>query len=135
MPFEGKELSPAARLDEEEHGAFMEKCAKDLTASEPPKGQPTPPPAPRYVTEEQLGRLLEKVGRAIKQELDRRIAELEAKQLKLGGVWKAGQSYGENTLVTYAGGLWISRAPTEARPGNGSPSWRLAVKSGDGKCR
>jgi hypothetical protein len=69
----------------------------------------------------------------VKQELDRRQAELEAKQLKLGGVWRAGEHYAENTLVTHAGGLWISRAPTEARPGSGSPSWRLAVKSGDAK--
>ena len=31
------------------------------------------------------------------------------------------------------GGLWLSRAPTEAKPGGGSPAWRLAVKSGDAK--
>ena len=35
----------------------------------------------------------------------------------------------EKTLVSYHGGLWISRADTEARPGSGSPAWRLTVKS------
>ena len=45
------------------------------------------------------------------------------------GGWKAGERYRENTLVSYHGGLWISRADTEARPGSGSPAWRLTVKS------
>ena len=64
--------------------------------------------------------------------LKARIAELEQKQLKLGGVWKAGERYAENTLVSFQGGLWICRADnTGARPGSGSPAWRLAVKRGD----
>ena len=62
-----------------------------------------------------------------------RIKELEAKQLKLGGVWKASERYTENTLVSFQGGLWLARADTDTRPGAGSPAWRLAVKSGDAK--
>jgi hypothetical protein len=69
--------------------------------------------------------------KAVREELDRLTRELEAKALKLGGCWKAGERYAENTLVSFQGGLWISRADTSARPGSGSPSWRLAVKRGD----
>ena len=64
----------------------------------------------------------------VKQELDRRQAEIEAKQLKLGGVWREGE-YAERTLVQKDGGLWLSMAPTCAKPGTG-PSWKLVVKRG-----
>ena len=124
-------LSPAAILDEEAHQAFIRKAALDLAAYKAPPLSP-PPKRSEFVTQRELGRLLEKIGRAIKQELDRRMAEIEAKQLKLGGVWKASERYAENTLVSFQGGLWISRADTTARPGGSSPAWRLCVKKGDG---
>ena len=98
-----------------------------------------PPPRPPGLTEKELDRRLSKlcttIGKAVRQmvvePLQKQIAELEQKQLKLGGVWKAGERYKENTLVSFQGGLWLSRADTDTRPGSGSPSWRLAVKKGD----
>ena len=127
--------SPAARLDEQD---FLARVAKDLNKFEPPKRAPTP--IRSGITQAQLdrrlSRLCEALGRGIRklvvEPLERKIADLEQKQLKLGGVWKAGERYKENTLVSFQGGLWISRADTTARPGSGSPSWRLCVKKGDG---
>jgi hypothetical protein len=65
------------------------------------------------------------------RELKQRLVELEQRQLKLGGTYKSGVTYDENTLVSFQGGLWLSRSTTTARPGSGSPAWRLAVKRGD----
>ena len=42
------------------------------------------------------------------ERIEGRIAGLEQGQLKMGGTWKAGERYRENTLVSYHGGLWIS---------------------------
>lgn len=86
------------------------------------------------VTQKQLDGLLYGLGRKIRElvvaPLEKRIAELEARQIKMAGVWKEGIAYEENSLVSFQGGLWLARAATSARPGSGSPAWRLAVKRG-----
>ena len=128
--------SPAAMLDEIEHRRFLQQCAEQLIVNEAPKQAAAPPP--KYVTQAELQRALSKlsesigkaVARMVVKPLQARIAELEQKQLTLGGVWREGQQYGERTLVQKDGGLWLSMAPTSAKPGNGSPSWRLVVKKG-----
>jgi hypothetical protein len=67
----------------------------------------------------------------------RRIEELEARpELSYCGVWSAGKTYAENSLVTHAGSLWIAKKTTAAYPGgNAEPgSWQLCCKRGaDGK--
>src|SRR5262245_28109718 len=99
-------------------------------------------PSTSNVNWDDLDYCLEAIGKATRQFVDNetaplkaRIKELEAKQLTLGGVWKPNCVYGENCLVSYRGGLWLSRVPSNStRPGTG-PSWRLAVKSGEGRQR
>lgn len=50
------------------------------------------------------------------------------------GVYKPGVLYRKGAAVTAQGSLWIAQADTRERPGDGSTSWRLAVKKGrDGK--
>lgn len=81
-----------------------------------------------------LDKFAEGIGEALGahlRELKQRLVELEQRQLKLGGTYKSGVTYDENTLVSFQGGLWLSRSTTTARPGSGSPAWRLAVKRGD----
>ena len=131
--------SQAAIDDQAEHSAFMQRCATDLAMCQAPAPPRAPAPRSKFVTDKSLGRTLEGIGRLVRkaireatEPLQKKIAELEQKQLTLGGVWKAGERYKENTLVSFQGGLWISRADTTARPGSGSPSWRLCVKKGDG---
>jgi hypothetical protein len=131
MEWEPKPDSPAARIDEEEHKRFIARCAEELAANEPPKQ------APKYVTEAELQRALdgvcETIGRGVAKmvlkPLEARIEAVEAKALTLGGVWREGQ-YAERTLVQKDGGLWLSMAPTSAKPGNGSGAWKLVVKRG-----
>jgi hypothetical protein len=56
--------------------------------------------------------------------------------LKYCGVWVAGKTYAENSLVTRDGSLWIAKRSTPAYPGGGAEpdSWQLCVKRGnDGK--
>jgi hypothetical protein len=66
--------------------------------------------------------------------LRKRIEELEAKQLTFAGVWKAGEMYPENALVTKGGSMWHSKMPRNTTtPGDGL-AWRLVVKRGrDGR--
>jgi hypothetical protein len=56
--------------------------------------------------------------------------------LKYCGVWVAGKTYQEHSLVTRDGSLWIAKRTTAAYPGGGAEpdSWQLCVKRGqDGK--
>jgi hypothetical protein len=56
--------------------------------------------------------------------------------LKYFGTWTAGKTYGENSLVTQGGSLWIAKQTTTAYPGGGAEpdSWQLCCKRGqDGK--
>jgi hypothetical protein len=66
-----------------------------------------------------------------------RLDKLEARpELKYCGVWVAGKTYAENSLVTQSGSLWIAKKTTAAYPGGGAEpgSWQLCVKRGqDGK--
>jgi hypothetical protein len=101
MSWEPKPDSEAAQLDEAEH---LAKVARDLTANEPPR------PKAR-----ELDALFETIGEFVSKALaplKARIAELEQQQLKLGGTWKVGERYLENCLVSFQGGLWLSRCPT-----------------------
>jgi hypothetical protein len=69
--------------------------------------------------------------------LEARIKELEARPpLEYHGVWAAGKTYAENSLVTRNGSLWIAKKTTAALPGGGAEpdSWQLTCKRGaDGK--
>jgi hypothetical protein len=66
-----------------------------------------------------------------------RLDKLEARpELKYCGVWVAGRTYSENSLVTQSGSLWIAKKTTAAYPGGGAEpgSWQLCCKRGaDGK--
>ena len=94
--WEEKPDSPAAILDEIEHRRFLERCAKELTANEPPK--PTPAPQPKYITQAELQRSLSKlsesigkaVARMVVAPLEKKIAELEQAQFKFGGIRREG---------------------------------------------
>jgi hypothetical protein len=63
-------------------------------------------------------------------ELKSRINHLEATQFKYLGTWKPGR-YGENSVITHGGSMWIAKALTDEKPGNGS-GWQLCVKRGRG---
>ena len=138
MQWEPKPDSPAALLDEFEHRAFMERCAKELAVNEPPPRAVAP--IRSGITQRQLdkriGDLLKRMGEILGKELRalrERIAELEQGQVHMAGTYKAGQRYRQNGLVSFQGGLWLCLADTDTRPGSGSPAWRLAVKRGDAK--
>lgn len=50
------------------------------------------------------------------------------------GVYKPGTKYFKGAMVTAQGSTWSAQADTSERPGDGSTSWRLAVKKGrDGR--
>jgi hypothetical protein len=79
--------------------------------------------------------MAEVIGAAIgsqRRELDTRLAEIEARQLKFMGVHEAGRAYKANSLVIRKGGLWCALADTVAPPGS-SADWQLCTKSGDFK--
>jgi hypothetical protein len=89
-----------------------------------------------FVTRADLDAALERVGGWVGEkyaELDKRLAEMKSKTVTLSGVWTKDVPYPENALCSHQGSLWLSRVPDNtARPGNGSPAWRLAVKRGTG---
>jgi hypothetical protein len=63
--------------------------------------------------------------------LETKIAELESRPFpKWAGVFTEGQSYGECSLVTDKGALWVATRDTAERPGAPASGWRLIVKSG-----
>ena len=66
-----------------------------------------------------------------------RLDKLEARpELKYHGVWSAGKTYAENSLVTHAGSLWIAKQKTASFPGGQAEpgAWQLCTKRGrDGK--
>lgn len=45
-------------------------------------------------------------------------------------VWSTAKSYQAGDCVTYGGSMWIAKADTTERPGDGATSWRLCVKAG-----
>lgn len=50
------------------------------------------------------------------------------------GVWTAGKTYERGDGVTWAGSVWHANTTTTSKPGDGSPTWTLAVKrGGDGR--
>ena len=50
------------------------------------------------------------------------------------GIWREGKTYHQGDGVTFGGSFWIAQRATTAKPGDGSPDWRLAVKKGrDGR--
>ena len=131
MTYDSKPLSPNALADDE----YLASVAKDLGTNE---WKPPLPPQRAGITEKDLDRRLSKlavtIGKAVRQmvvePLQKKIAELEQKQLHMAGTYKAGQRYRQNGLVSFQGGLWLCLADTDTRPGGGSPAWRLAVKKG-----
>lgn len=50
------------------------------------------------------------------------------------GVYKDTIAYHQGDAVTFGGSVWIARAETQDKPGEGATAWQLAVKAGrDGK--
>jgi hypothetical protein len=140
MQWEPKPDSPTARDDEAEHKRFIASCAKDLAVSEwtppPPPRAPSPPRRSKFVTQRELGRLMERVGRAVREALEplrQRIGELE--QREWVGIWTSGKSYAKNSIVSHDGSAWLAvRQYPEGKPGGANTGWRLIVKRGrDGK--
>lgn len=82
--------------------------------------------------------LLESVGSFIKsvvEPLQRRIEQLETKQLDYAEIYTPGRAYRAGQAVTADGAIFIATRdfPAEA-PGKGAKTgWRLACKSGDRK--
>ena len=138
MSWEEKPLSQAALDDEAQHSAFLQKAALDLAAKQPPPHAsppraPSPPTRSKFVTQRELGRLMERAGRAVREALEplqKRLQELEQREWL--GVWEQGKSYCKNALVTHDGSAWVAtRDYPEAKPGGGANSgWRLVVKRG-----
>jgi hypothetical protein len=129
--WEPKPIGANALLDEPEHRRFLERCAKDLSQYDATPPQQQEPDAVTWAALDK--RLNEICGNMLTvcKKFERRIERLEASQVKFCGVWKQGETYPENGLVSHQGGLWLCRAPTSSRPGSGSPAWRLCVKKGD----
>ena len=78
------------------------------------------------------GILMEALGQAlaeIRKELEQKIADVAAQQLKFGDVFIAGKVYQPNTFAVSKGSLWISRSETVDPPGS-SASWQLVCKQG-----
>ena len=75
--------------------------------------------------------LRETIAKAVNPLIER-IAELEARpSLTYAGVWSPTKAYSAGTFVTHGGGLWYcSDTNVGVQPGNGSSSWKLAVKRG-----
>jgi hypothetical protein len=138
------ELSPAARLDEEEHHraeleAARVKAEAAARTAPPPRIVKATPRRHKAATEKEA--LADLLGKVIAHErklhgeqianLERRIQQLEARPtLAPRGVWKPKASYSEGDCVTDKGALWTCvSAVTGARPG-ASHCWRLSVKSG-----
>lgn len=69
-----------------------------------------------------------------KRYIDDRIAELEkrleAKAFRYVGTWEQNRLYSPNEFVTHNGSLWHCAVATCVRPGDGSQSWKMAVKAG-----
>lgn len=65
------------------------------------------------------------------QELEQRVAELEANQQKFAGVHQRSLPYRKGNLVVHASSLWIALAdiPEGVTPGT-SDLWQMAVKAG-----
>ncbi|PBB79073.1 hypothetical protein CK218_22245 [Mesorhizobium sp. WSM3879] len=65
------------------------------------------------------------------QELEERVAELEANQQKFAGVHQRSLPYRKGNLVVHASSLWVALAdiPEGAMPGT-SDLWQMAVKAG-----
>lgn len=50
------------------------------------------------------------------------------------GIYRADQTYEADSVVTFGGSLWLAKAETNEKPGEGATAWRLIVKRGaDGK--
>lgn len=64
------------------------------------------------------------------QEIDRRLAELESRQLSYEGTWREDREYGKGHMVTHAGGIWHCEQVCKGDLPGRSNSWRLAVKGG-----
>ena len=142
MQWEPKQDSPAAIDDAAQHSAFMQRVAADLAMCQQPTPAPRPPAPRRVVTpNKQLGPLLEKIGKLVGQtiresceRLERRIAELEAREWV--GVFQTGKTYAKNSIVSHDGSCWVAtRDCPEGKPGTGPAcGWKLVVKRGrDGK--
>jgi hypothetical protein len=101
------------------------------------------PPAPRspnFVTQRQLDRMLEVIGKWCGQQiaealkdaiapLQERIRELEALPMKFAGPWQEGMEYQARSIVSYDGSMWHANEKTRARPGR-TGAWTLCVKRG-----
>ncbi|MBX3704624.1 MAG: hypothetical protein KF822_12685 [Steroidobacteraceae bacterium] len=61
--------------------------------------------------------------------IERRLAELESRQVRYVGVYESGRRYRKGELVTHDGSVWHCEAATEAKPGT-TDAWVLAVKRG-----
>lgn len=61
--------------------------------------------------------------------LVKRLEALEQKALSYRGVWRHGESYQRNTIVTHAGVAWLAHKDTDSKPGGGDVAWQMIVKS------
>lgn len=76
-----------------------------------------------------MARHIAKRSAAAHDDLERRVAELEAGPLRYEGVHVADKSYSRGAFVTHSGSIWHCNSPTTSRPGD-DPSWTLACKRG-----
>ena len=130
-----KGLSPAAMLDELEHRAFLERCAKELSQYDATIPQRS---APDAVTRAALDKRLNAIcGNILSvcEKFLRRIEALEAKSMgQYLGPWQKGTSYEPGNFCTSSGSLWHCRLATGTRPGTCPEAWQLVAKRGwDGR--
>jgi hypothetical protein len=70
-----------------------------------------------------------KDGGALIVAIGRTIGKLRAEMLADHGVWREGEHYPKNALVSHDGALWRAKAETSERPGNGQTLWRMMTKT------
>jgi hypothetical protein len=86
--------------------------------------------AARCEVVDDLVAVLRDLFREKREEIERRFAEIEARQLRFHGTHEPGRSYKQNSMVVKKGGLWVALVDTVATPGNDA-SWQLAVKANE----
>ena len=88
-------------------------------------------------------RLYERIGVALRRELDKRDELLTALLYRIeqlekrdwNGVWTEGKSYGKGAIISHDGSAWTATKDyPQGKPGTPNSGWKLFVKRGrDGK--
>jgi BMFP domain-containing protein YqiC len=91
----------------------------------------------RPVSRSSMAKIVENMAKSVREymqkklarldELEKRIAQLEAQQVKYAGIWRDDDDYGQGDIVTHDGVLWHCWKATRERPGT-SLDWQMMLK-------